>query len=437
MTKKIKILVLIFTPTGRDPEAIIPLTWYLDKVFGYKIILGSIFDSRFLIDKIKPEILLLNNVEGSEFNVLAASYAYQKGIKVITLVSEGLYRKEIIDLFIWGNNTKKKINWHLMFVWSEVFLKYAKDFLPKYKERFDISGSTGIDRYKIYTFLDKSKFSLKYKKRKYKKIIIYGGFTFGKFFDDNEIKTYGYSKKYIDYHKNEMYQVKSILKELIEENRDILFILKKHPGESNDQMEIDSSWNYKNVLIFQNEEPLAELINCADICFIYRSSTSFEAYALNKPVINILRPEPIFYKQDDQKGNSVIKSTVEAQALINEFYKTGKIKDFDRKEKIRQKLIKDKIFSIDGLNSYRTAVKINFFLKKMKRVKIKKNYSVKGYLFHMLLSFNKILRFIPRIKKSAIINNYNNMKNFNNLKDNYYPQVEKFYSKKLTKYEKP
>lgn len=422
------ILVLLFAPTGRDAEAIIPLCYLLEKKFKYNLEFGSMFDYAYLIGKHKPKVLLLNNIDGSEFNVKAANFAYKSGVKVISLVSEGLFRKDIIDLFIWGNNKEKNINWHKMFVWSEKFLKYCQDYMPKNEDLFEVSGSTGIDRYKIYKFLSKEELLKKYKKIAFKKVIMYGGFTFGIFFNNDEIDTYGYSKKYISWHKEEMFKVKKILKEIITNNPDKLFILKMHPGEKNDYMEIDKSWDFSNVLIFKDEEPLADLINTCDIYFIYRSSTSFEAYALGKPVINILRPEPaLFYKQDDQKGNALIRSAKSAQQVINQYYQTGKIDDFNIKNEVRERLIKEKVDSIDGLNSWRTAKKINLLIKDIKDQKLDIEYSLYDIAVHWFLLLNKFFQVLPRYKKSPILKKYNDFGDFFPLMNSHSTELKKFY----------
>jgi len=244
-----KILVLLFAPIGRDAEAVIPLCWGLEKMYGYQIIFGSMFDSVYLIDKLRPQVVLLCNIAGASFNVEAADYAYDKGIIVITLTSEGLFRKPAMESFIWDNYKKKEINWHKMFVWSETFLKMAKEFLPLYKNTLDVSGSTGIDRYKIYKPVSRIKFLKKYKKEKFKKVVLYAGFTFAQ-----AIKIGEDPKMY----KYDFVKVKSILKSLVVKNTDILFIFKKHPGEDSNSMDVDSGWKHENLLLLSDEETLVD-----------------------------------------------------------------------------------------------------------------------------------------------------------------------------------
>lgn len=428
----IDILCLQFSPIGRDAEAMICLVWYLENIFGYTIKYGSMFDSEYLIDKHRPRALLLNNIAGSSFNVRAANYAYNHGVKVISLTSEGLFRKEEMDSFIWGNNMTKKINWHKMFVWSNYFLQMTKDYLPQYKEIFDVSGNLGLDRYIIYKFEDRKRILKKYKKNKFNKIIMYAGFNFGKFFDKKEMETLGYTKDYIEFHKEDMRKVKNILEKIINKNPEILFILKIHPGEKNLYMEIDKDWKYQNILILKEEIPLAQLISICDLVLVYRSSITFEAYSMNKIVINILRPEPTrFYRQDDQMGNAVVKNYNQLQRMIDEYYSFNHIKAFDKKLMIRKKLIINKADNIDGLNSKRTAEKINEFMKHQIRKRIK-TISLFGLLLHLILRLNKILMVIPKYKNSDILYKYNSFDQFYILKNRYYPYIKEF-NKLMTK----
>lgn len=423
----INILVLLFAPTGRDAEAIIPLCWYLENIYGYKIKFGSIFDYGYLIDSLKPDVLLMNNISGSEFNVSAASYAYDKKIKVISLVSEGLFRQEEIDEFIWGNNWDHKKNWDRMYLWSDKFLNMSQKALPQYKDSFDISGNTAIDRYKIYTFPKKEVLLKKYKKSKFKKIILYAGFGFGFYFEWGDLTNI--LQRDINFFRKEKDRVKEILQELITKNPEILFILKKHPAEKLENMDIDSGWNNENILILSDEEPLADLISLADLVLVYRSTTTFESYSLSKTVINIFPSSHETYKQEDQQGNVHAKNYHELQKFINEFYIKGKIKSFTDKNKIRQNLIKDKIFNDDGLNSSRAAKKIDHFIKSEK-INSNKQTSFKNQIIHFLLTHSFLLKILPRFRRSELLAKYEKFDSFYKLKEKYYPQIARFNKSK-------
>lgn len=383
------------------------------------------FDAQYLVDKIKPHVLLLTNIGGASFNIQAADYAYDRGIKVITLTAEGLFREKEIEAFIWGNDKyKKKKNWHKMFLWSESSLKMAQGYLPQYAESFEISGSTSIDNYKIYEAVSKEAFLKKYRKS-FDKIITYAGFGFSAALKVTSGRDEGLYRKDLD-------RMRTILRQLVIKNKDVLFILKKHPDEDRFDMDVDFSWDYKNTLILSDQETLVDLISISDLLLVYRSSTSFEAYALGKPVINIFpsKKHPT-YCQEDQQGNSHVYTGQGLQKLIEKYYQTGRISSFEKKKRVRQRLIKEKIYSDDGLNSWRTAIIINNYLKPFVGLKSQGAFSLKGLLIHLILRNNHLLGFLPRFKRSQILKNYNEFNKFYQLKRKYYPQIKKFYQKNL------
>ena len=319
-----------------------------------------------------------------------------------------------------------------MFVWSKKFLSLSQEFLPQYKKSFLVSGSTGIDRYKIYSFMSKQKFLEKYNKKHYKKIVMYAGFTFGNFFNQNFLNQRNISKKESEFYRNEMLVVKNIIQSLIRNSPDILFILKQHPGEDSLHMEIDHDLRFDNVMIFDEQETLADLINVSDIYFVYRSTTAFEAYALNKPVINIFPTLDLKTVQSDQLGNCVVRTYLEGQSVIKEYFKTGKIKEFEKKENLRKKIISENIGSDDGLNSFRVATKIHKFMSKQNTL-VNNYFSWRGLIIHIILKWNKLLFLLPRFRHSDILEKYNNFNDFYKLKLVYKPQIEKHYLRNIKK----
>lgn len=432
--QRIDILILFFSPTGRDTEAMVPLMWCLEHQYGYKVKYGSIFDAVYLLWFYQPKVLLLNNVIGSEFNVLAANYAYNHGIIVISLVSEGLFTKRYINENIWGNN-KKNVNWDKLFIWSDKFLEMAAKHLPKYRKTLDISGSTGIDRCKIYKFLTKKQFLQKYRKENFKKVILYIGYNFGLYFDDKWIGTYNISKKEIEYARGDFLITKNILHDLIVNNKDILFILKKHPGELRLDMDVDYSWQFDNLIILDDQESLGDLINAGDLCIVYESTVTFEAYALNKTVINIMPSKNEGFRHQAYKGNVLAHNYYEIVEFINEYFDEGEVKSFTEKANIRGGLIKENIGNSDGFNSYRTAQKINNFLQNDNRFTSPQNkryYTsdatlLRGFIIHFVLRYNWILRLLPKFRNSLILKRYNTFNLIYVLINKYYPQIKKYY----------
>jgi len=427
---KNKILVLLFSPVGRDPEALIPLLWYLENIFYYQVEVGFLFDGKYLIHKLRPQVLLITGITGSSWHVEIANYAFQKKILVITLTSEGLFNQVYLDNW-WSNYKEKKKNWDLQFLWSEKFLKMTQKFLPQYKNSFAISGSTGLDRYAIYKFLPKKDFLIKVHKNKYKKIVMYAGFAFSFYCDQKKLCKLGYENQLANFQK-ELIATKKILQQVIINNPDVLFILKRHPGEPNEHMEIDYDWHYANVLFFYKEQlAFSDLISVCDIFLVYESTSSFEAFALKKPVINIYPSSRMdWFRHEAYKGNALATNYHDLQKMIDEFFDKHEIQAFTQKNILRKKLIKNNVDAIDGLNSYRTAQKINKFIQTSdKKTKDLISFNIKAITIHCALLILRPLYLWGLFKNSIILKNYAHFKEFYQLQKKYYPQIKSFYKK--------
>jgi len=423
-------LILQFEPFGRDPEAIFPLAWYLEHVFHYKVQFGSMMDARYLIDMNKPKVLLLNNIVGNEFNIIAAKYAYNCGVKVISLISEGLYfeyEKNPKELF-WGDLKEHAVCWHKMFFWSDHFLQKMSLYHRKLKKTFDVSGSTAIDRLLMYSHKTRYDVLKKYRKNEYKKVVTYFGYNFSVFFKKELYHNYNISDSLASLFCNDYLQTKDLLYKVIQKNKDILFILKKHPTELSIHREIDYSWSEENIIFLEDQEAIGDLIGISDIIFVYDSTVSYEAYALHKPVVNFVPNKRIQYKNDSYLGNVHVDSVQSAQKIIDEFYRTGNIKQFNNLEKIRQSIIRRDLYAADGLNSWRTAKKINIFLNSVVYTR-KSSFSLYGYLLHIFLVYNQLLFWIPKFNKSFILRYYNKFDTIYKLKNRYDPQIKRYYKK--------
>ena len=427
---KCDILILSYSFQGRDIEALIPLAFYLEKILGYDVKIRPVFDLYYL-HKYKPRILLPNGAIGSSFTLNAARYAKEIGIPVVTLTGEGIFQEKNIKGFVWGWNKEKKPVADLWFVWSKRALSLSLKYYPYLKNSMRVGGGVGFDRYKIYKFIDKEDFLKKYRKEKYRKIIGYACWSFDKIFDNNKR---GEDSRCIHQIKNIDYIVlKKTLKNLIQENKEILFLLKRHPGEINSEYnEIDSSLeNYDNVLIFKEGEKIGDLLNVSDIWMSYESTTNIEAWLLGKETIIFMPSGAKNRTTNIFKGCAVAKDDVQCQKLIDEFYSKGGMIEFKTNERYRKKVIEDYIQWGDGKNAIRTVKEIHKFIKQLpehKRIKISNKEYLKKLIKHILYNLYKYFAKIPvfRVHRRPIY--YCKQKYIKRLKEEYYPQLEKFYN---------
>ena len=367
----IDILNLEWPTSDRDLHIVTPILVYLNKKYGLNYKQESIFNGYYYILKYRPRALLISNFSGAIINHETVKVAYEMGIKVISCISEGNVKEEVPEQFLWGWNKDKILYLDKMLLWSErsknIFLKKY----PELKDKLVTTGATGFDRYKILEFYSKSKF-LKDNNLKYKKVIGIAGWGFDHYFGDyfefhKEYFLNTFGKDEIELHRESLFRLQNIYKDLIENNPDILFILRYHPGTINfEKNEFFGLEKYKNVFVsdvFRNSDyQISDLINIADLWIGYETTTAMEAWLLGKQtfLINPIRSD--FIRENVHKGSPIVKTSQEAQELIDEYFDTKKIKNFENLQSFREKIIKDVIEYGDGKNCIRAGEEVKKIL---------------------------------------------------------------------------
>ena len=450
MTKqnnKIKALVYFDDDKGRDVEILMPVLYYAETYLKINIEKAFIFD----IDKIrrtKPDLIIIANTIGSKNHHLISKYAYENGIKVFALISEGNFRTNG-SFNYWGYNTDKKYYEDYICHWSERTLKFLSQELPDYKTNMVLTGAIGFDRYKIYNFETKEDFLKRYNLSKYKKVIGYAGWAFGKMHNSTGLKEIKSTHKdkaeaRIKWMTKQQTLIETILRESIESNPDILFILKRHPNEihphlvQKDNNEMINLVDYPNVLYLRNDEDVHTLINVADIWTAFESTTTIEAWMMKDIPTIFLNPDADFVRDNNYKGTVIVKSHKEFQEKINEFYTTGKVEDMFKPEKIeaRQQIFKDVIGFNDGMNHIRAGYYLNKTInsikpKPQKKVSFNTLYFIRYILMHIGgVFYNKELFLkLPKFKKTVWVFDRYKLKNIKIIRNKYYIDIEKFHKK--------
>ncbi len=359
---KCDILCLEWTTKGRDSNILMPVLVYLKKEKDYKIKLSSLAYSVLKLVIYRPKMLLVANPTGALELHKVIKYAYYLGIKVVSLISEG----DVVDdpvraeSFFWGHNRERKCYLDLFLLWSERSRRIFEKFIPESRMfNMKVSGATGFDRYKLFQdkFITKEIFCVKYKK-KYKRIVGITSWGFSKWFAD---KT--------DNEKRQFYiesclKLREILKDIISELDDVLFVLRPHPGEISDENEFLELKTLENVIVINpKDETVSDTINVCDIWMAYESTTCLEAWLLDKTTL-LINPYPIGYSRSDiSKGSPIMQNAQETIACIKEFYQKGRCEEFERLEKNRKEIIKAVIGYSDGKNYIRASREIVTMMK--------------------------------------------------------------------------
>jgi len=358
----IDILDLEYSSRGRDIDIVEPTLSYLE--IKYKLRVKRKWLFRYCIVDIlltRPKILIVANGVGSIRHVRAVRFASLLGIKVVTFVSEGDYSSfnseadtNIFSECFFGDNHERIFFEDLHLEWSQRNINSILKNIPESsigKTLIKLSGATGFDKYKLLkNFLDKEIFLARYNRRQYRKIVVIAGWAFGNFFPeyDYEIISRLYSLEERNCLRDSLELVKQGYRHIIENNPDILFVLKSHPMEDKKYSEFDDIKNYCNVIYIFTEENIYDLINICDIWVAFESTTCLEAWLFNKttvlynPVISNFRRSVI------SKGSPNVSNPIELDECIKSYFRDGYLKIFDDLLDVRKKIVEGIIGFDDG-----------------------------------------------------------------------------------------
>lgn len=379
------ILNLEWPDSDRDLHIVTPSLVYLKKKYDLNFETKSIFNGYFYLIKYRPKILILSNFVGAEINYQVANMAFNMGIKVVSFISEGNFKEEELDLYLYGKNCvsrKNNIVIDKYFLWNENSKELVVNKYSNLENLLCITGATGFDRYKLLKYISKDKFLLE-NNMQYKKIIGIAGWAFGIFFNENKEYYIGaYGIEQVSMHQEDLYKLNNIYKNLIINNPDVLFILRYHPATTNlKEDEFSELVDCKNVFIsnkYQNNHyKISDLINISDLWIGYETTTALEAWLLGKQTFLINPTRSDFIRENVHKGSPIATTALKAQSLIDEFYQNGKIESFEKLQSQREIIVKDVIGYSDGKNHIRAAEEIlKIYNEPDKKIK----YSIKIYL---------------------------------------------------------
>lgn len=419
MKSPVKILFYVDHDNGRDVEILLPLASFAKLVLEAEVEFGFHYDTH-KIYRFKPQIVVTPNSIGSYEYYFITSFAKKQNIPVFCLDSEGNFRTDG-SFDYWGYNLERSFTQEYVCCWSERTRNYLIEKEPYYKDRIKCTGGLGFDRYKINQFLSKKEYltSLGLEK-KFNKVITYAAWSFGKlYFNKGREALTAYFKGDIEKLNTvnpQRESIRDLLKETIENNSDILFILKVHPTErrptetgelKNEVLELE---HFPNVIIESQRTDIDDLISLSDLWLSFESTTAIEAWLSNKESI-LLRTNPDFTKTLEDKGlhNSqcVASNYDELQTLINEFYESGTITEFHSNEmmKNRQAVFHKSIGFSDGKNHIRAGYLLKKTIENADFSSIKYRLRIKSLIIFVLIKLGivfynrKIYSKLPKAKK--------------------------------------
>lgn len=357
---------------SRDRQMATLVCNYL-RFMGYNVIEGSVFNGYYLLNKLKPKVFFICDTRGADINLNLMKYAKTKGMYGISLISEGNFSadEEILSLMIWGWNRDKVLYEDIHLQWTEGTRRRTLSHHPELKSRIRVSGGVGFDIYKIVNSLNRYELLIKYSKNNYKKAIGVGCCDFGVFYPEDPRYTTCrslYSRSVRERFIKDQNDFNNVLKFIILQNPEIVFIVKEHPGciGGGKASAIEGLEHMPNVLILKNEESIADCISISDFWIVYESTTALEAWLLGKQTCLLNPSGTDFPRANVYQGSPNFPSKVTLQDAIDHFYENGELPGFMELESYRNKIIKDTIQWDDGLNHVRAGNEIIDLLQNWK-----------------------------------------------------------------------
>ncbi len=350
---------------GRDRTMATLVCNYL-RLQGLNVVEDAVYDGMHALASVRPRLFFISNSVGAIENLELMRYAKRRGMLAVSLLSEGAFMGDTtyLNQLIWGWNKERKLYEDLHLQWSAFTRNITIGMYPELADRIKVSGGVGFDNYQIAPALGvKNKLLSKYAKNGYSRVVGVGCWNFGLFYPEDsrfKINRELYQGADAERFRQDGIDFDRVLEELANANKDILFLLKEHPGVELGHMGsgIERVAQCANVLILKNEESILDCIQASDLWVVYESTTSIEAWLLGKPTC-LLNPSGRDFPRDRlNEGSPAFSSAVQMQEFINAHYAGLESPDFSARAPIRKQLITKIIQWDDGLNHVRAGNEI-------------------------------------------------------------------------------
>ena len=360
--KSVRILNLEWNSgRSRDNTIIFLICNYL-RMFGIKIEHHSIYDGLWCINKHLPDLFLIANSVGATENTRAMEYAKSRGILGVTLISEGNFQGDENKLseMIWGWNKKKRLQEDIQMHWSSRTQLITLKMHPELEGRVKVSGGVGFDHCVISReSTEESALRKLVNASGFKRVVGIGCWDFGCAYPEDP--RYGlfkslYSEQTLERYRKDGLKFNEILEQTIRIHKDILFVIKVHPGEmlGDKASGIEGVRELSNVIVTKDEHSIRDCIAVSDVWVVYESTSALEAWLLGKQTCLLNPSGRDFVRETYISDGSPDLSTVdELSSAIEAYYESEQLPGFAVRQTQRDIAIKEIIEYADGLNHVR------------------------------------------------------------------------------------
>ncbi len=409
--KKVDVLNLEWTSyPSRDRETATLVCNYL-RYMGFNVVEGPVHNGYKLLNFYKPKLFYITNTVGASINVEVMKYAKSLGIWCVSGVSEGNFRKERLDQYMWSKNKDRILYEDKWMLWTQRARELVLEKDPTLQTKLEVVGGAGFDRYKILT-RDTAWFD-KYCSIDVDFIVGVGCWNFG-FTDPRDPRHKHYSRilnqKQMDFFKSDRDYFNIELCKLIEANPRIVFLLKEHPGSKLGHWAsgIEGCDKYLNVHIVKNEVSIFQCLSVSNIWLSYQSTTAMEAWLMGTKT-GLLNPSGTNFplRTNVHHGQPNFPDAVAWSEAIKKFQNTGKLPGFEELQSKRALITRDVIEWDDALNHVRAGnVIIKLLESEVQPSKFPKTPDVKRPSWKRRMRQRLMWQFCPYMRNHSGFNQY-------------------------------
>jgi len=408
------------TDHGRDVEILLPIVIFAERFLGCKVRFRFLWDFHSL-QRDRPDLVMIPNIKGHHLYFQLGKLCYEQGIPVYAHESEGNFRTDGSFPY-WGYNLDEFFYQEWVCCWSERTQHYLNTLAPSFTKKIVTTGAPGFDRYRFARFSSRQQLLARWGKQAYQKVVGYAGWAFGKIYSQHKDIALTYihpdPKKRFKWVEDNRQYTEDLLRSCVEKYTDTLFVFKRHPKEifEHESKQVKNEMNglvdYPNVLYIIDEEPIHDLIAISDIWMGFETTTSLEAWLLQKPTI-VLNKDTNFTRNNIYKGSAIASNANELHSMIDEYYEQGKVSAFEQPAlaQVRAQIVFEAIGSADGLNHVRSAFLLKKSIRKASELSKPEHIKV-GWYFTLFYYFYHLFKFVysrrvfsrlPKFRKTVFI----------------------------------
>jgi len=363
------ILNLEWSSCGRDIDIVEPVLSFLQSRYGMRIERESIYNAGWKLLRHRPRMLLIADQGGARLNFETVRLATRMGIPVVTLRSEGMFPDDPAAMrkMFWGWNIDHRLYEVLHLEWSQRNLDLIAAHVPEVSGMdIRVSGATGFDRYMLMEFETREAFLRRHGREGYRRVVGVAGWTFGhvigEYYADHAATVdlvLGGSDA-VALHRDALPRLRAEYHELIEQHPETLFVLRFHPGETEERhSEFEGLQTLPNVVISRRgDDNIADLISASDLWVAYESTTCLEAWLLHTPTLLLNPLGGDFPRARIAAGSPIVRTAAEVGKVLAGLDRGAGAPSFEALGDIRASLLAETIGWADGQNHRRAAESI-------------------------------------------------------------------------------